>query len=318
MVSGPAETIPDGADGIAPPYSPPSAPRGAGNPVWEVSLYGGARDNRPRRLALDWKGLGELLTDHVRFPADADKRTLPAWSPAVLPEGATRANDRVESLSCIVLDYDDGTSPDVALVPWLDWPCIVHSSWSHSEALTKFRLIVPLARPVPLRAWRWVWSWAAGRAAGTIDQACKDASRLYFLPARRGAGAVFSFCHDPGGYLCDPDWHRQTEEALALAGRAPEAVAARVRADIPQTPTSVGKGLSAAREALRRDPRVRRQAAAFLGARTTTERAYGIKCPKCGDRSVWFLLEPDKKAGCECNHKNSCGWFGWIDDLSGG
>jgi len=286
--------------------------------VWEVSLYGGARDNRPLRARFDWSGLVDMLQRETRFPADTDKRKLPAWSPAVVPEGATRANDRVEAVGCIVLDYDDGTSPDVALVPWLDWPCIVHSSWSHSEALTKFRLIVPLARPVPLRAWRWVWSWAAGRAAGMIDKACKDASRLYFLPARREGSTYFCFVHDPGGYLCDPDWHRQPEEALALAGRAPEAVAARARADIPPTPASPGKGRAVAREALRRDPEARRRAAALLGAKTTTERAYGIRCPKCGDRSVWFLLEPDKKAGAECNHKNSCGWFGWIDQLSEG
>lgn len=317
-MSAPPETIPERGDRVAPSTPPPQAPHGADNPVWEVSLYGGARDNRPRRLALDWRGLTALLTDHVQFPVDADKRNLPAWSPAVLPEGATRANDRVEAVSCIVLDYDDGTSPDVALVPWLDWPCVLHSSWSHSDTLTKFRLIVPLARAVPLRAWRWVWSWAASRAAGTIDRACKDASRLYFLPAHREAAPRFALLHDPGGHLCDPDWDRQTDEALALAGRAQEAVAARARADIPPTPTAAGKGRDVARETFRRDPAARRRVADFLGAKTTAERAYGIRCPKCGDRSVWFLLEPDKKAGCECNHKNSCGWFGWIDQLSEG
>ena len=284
---------------------------------WAVSLYhGGARDNRPRSAVLDWPQLLSLLSRHSPALADADKRTLPAWSPARLAEGATRSNDAVQAVSCIVLDYDDGTDSEAAMRPWLDWPCVVHSSWSHAAELPKYRLVIPLGEPVPLRAWRWVWAWAAARAAGTIDRSCKDASRLYFLPAQRGDGPVFSRIHDPDRELLRPEWRRQSEEALEQAGRSPAKVAAKAAAArIDCQPVAYGLGEQARAEQLARDPARRAMCARALGASTTSDRAHGIRCPKCGDLSVWFLLAPDRTSGASCNHRNSCGWHGSLETL---
>ena len=284
--------------------------------IWELSIYRSARDAQPRRVALDWQGLVELLSQHADALGVADKRELPAWSPAVLEPGARRANDAVESLSAIVLDYDQGDcSAAEAVAPWSSWPTLAHTSWSHQPGAPRFRLVVPLARPCPRKAWRWVWGWAAERAAGTIDGSCKDASRLYFLPAAPRLDAErWAVVHDPGGELCDPDWHRQPDDVLAAAGKPPTPPR-------PATPAVVGSDRQLeqlAREALRNDPAARLRAAQALGARLTSERAYGVRCPRCNDASVWWLLAPEARSSAECNHKNSCGWYGWIDQLIGG
>ena len=256
-----------------------------------------------------------MLTVHADWPGVEDKRQLPAWSPATLAPGARRANDAVEALSAIVLDYDQGgVSVAEALAPWASWPALAHTSWSHTEEAPRFRLVVPLARPCPRSAWRWVWHWAAGVAAGAIDGACKDASRMYFLPGcPRIDASRWAVVQDPGGQLCDPDWHRQSADTLAAAGRP-------VAAPRPATRAIVGSDRQleqVAREALRNDPAARERAAIHLGARLTSERASGVRCPRCGDRSVWWLLNPEKQASAQCNHRNSCGWYGFIDQLLG-
>lgn len=300
-------------DGSAPS---PSAPTDT-VPRWEVSVYRSARDARPSSRAWTWTALREALgTFRVAEGVD-DKRNLPAWSPAIVGEGQRRANDNVQAVSCIVLDYDDGTSLDAALGPWLDWPCAWHTSWSHTDEVPRFRLVVPLERAVPARAWRWVWAWAAARASGGIDGACKDASRLYFLPAVKTADAPrWAGHHDPGGWLCDPDWHLASDDELARAGRAPEAVARRDEYQRTRPVVVGAQGATAAlRDALRRDPVARQRAGEELGARMVAEAARGIRCPRCGRNSVWFPIAPDGAGGARCNHQNSCGWYGWLDEL---
>lgn len=309
------ETTPGAVHGITESTPPQPQPPTSGNPLWSVSLYRGAMDAEPALSRMGWVSLVRLFTDFRPFPEDRDKRKLPAWSPATLRPGTRRGNDNVDEVSCIVLDYDDGTPVDDAVAPWTEWAFIVHTSWSHTAELAKFRLVVPLARPVPAKAWRWVWSWAASRAAGKIDGACKDASRLYFLPARRGEGPTMSRVQE--GAFCDPEWWAQSPESWAAAGRSTEALAARIRLVERPSTVSWGKGVHEARHRLKVDPEARRRAADLLGAATTSERAWGIPCPRCGRNSVWFLLEPDRMASAACNHRNSCGWFGWIDELSG-
>ncbi len=57
----------------------------------------------------------------------------------------------------------------------------------------------------------------------------------------------------------------------------------------------------------------------FLGGNVRgagdSERAIGVKCPKCGEASVWWAVTPRTVVGAMCSHRNSCGWHGWIDQL---
>ena len=314
-------TTPGSGTGLAdlpPRLSPPPEQHTSGQFRIKVSAYRSALDATPRTIETDFQGFVKSLTTFRDGNGIDDKRKLSAWSPATLKPGARRANDNVVEVSAIVLDYDSGdTSIAEALTPWSSWPAIVHTSWSNAEESPKFRIVVPLARPVPAAAWRWVWVWASTLAAGTIDRACKDASRLYFLPYRRDGRPAFAALHDPGGWLCDPDWHRASPADWERAGRPERVLTEAQRARLTERPISEAAARRVARDALRNDPSLRARLASDLGARTTSERAFGITCPRCRRESVWFALHPAQWGGAACNHRNSCGWSGFIDELGG-
>jgi len=280
-----------------------------------VSAFPHARHPWPRRAEPDWAGLVRRLTD-VRVRADiSDKVALPAWSPAVFAPGKPRAKSTAVALSSLVLDYDDGTPIDAAQATWSDWPHIVHTSWSHAPEHPKFRLVLPLAEPIPAALWSRAWAWAAARAP-QIDSACKDASRIYFLPARPSADVPYEVrVHDePSGLL-----HL---DARDLPDPVPDAFGgAAARPRVRRRSSLVGpRGHSrAVQQALKRDPAVRRRAADALGLTVRGEGphavAKGAACPRCGRPSVWWPIEPERMRGAACDHRNSCGWHGWIDQL---
>lgn len=154
---------------------------------FEVRLKKAADDARKVRQSPDAavEATGERLEDEARKKAKNDLRV---WSPTLYAPGAEkRGGEHVTHLSCIVLDYDDGTSIDEASACWSQYFHMVHSTWSHTEARPRFRLVLPLAHLVPASAWARVWSWAAAlastRGGHAVDGALKNPSSHYALPA---------------------------------------------------------------------------------------------------------------------------------------
>ena len=112
------------------------------------------------------------------------KRDLRLWSPALYRPGADkRGTENVTHVSCLVLDYDDGTPIAEASVTWSSFFHLVHTTWSHTAERPKFRLVMPLAFPVPAEDWGKVWSWAEEIARFEIDPAMKSPAATYALPA---------------------------------------------------------------------------------------------------------------------------------------
>ena len=112
------------------------------------------------------------------------KKNLRIWSPTRYRPGAQkRGGEHVTHVSCLVLDFDDGTPPGEAANRWERWFHIVHSTWSHTEEHPRFRLVLPLAHPVVAEEWPLVWEWASRRTGGAIDAALKNPSSHYALPA---------------------------------------------------------------------------------------------------------------------------------------
>jgi hypothetical protein len=69
---------------------------------------------------------------------------------------------------------------------------VLHTTWSHTPEHHKARVVFPLSEDCPRDQWLEVWQcaerWAATWGA-IIDPACKNPSRLYFLPALPGGEA---------------------------------------------------------------------------------------------------------------------------------
>lgn len=269
-----------------------------------LSTFDNAWDTAPKVRSTTVAGLVGALTRFPQIPT-TNKLALPAWSPARFAPGRPRCAEAVLDLSCLVLDYDQG-APDAALSAWVGLIAVAHSTWSHTEASPRFRVVVPLARPIPAARWARAWAWAITRAP-EADVACKDASRLYFRPAVPSADAP-RFSRVQVGDLLDllsllPEG---PEPAPAAALRPPLVVPARLRRHAIDV-------------RLAHDPASRERVASEVGASLAGEgchrRASGVTCPACGRASVWFYLSPERLRRARCNHRNTCGWTGPLDEL---
>ncbi len=63
---------------------------------------------------------------------------------------------------------------------------LLHTSWSHNSDTKPIamRIVVPLSRPVPRAEWEAFWGRSDQWFEGLCDEACSDASRIYFGAAR--------------------------------------------------------------------------------------------------------------------------------------
>ena len=276
----------------------------------DVSYFRSAYDNRPIGRSV-WLGdLARVMTTKVVRGA-CDKRDLPAWSPCLYQEGAQRKAAAVVHVSALVLDYDTGKPWRDASEVWAKWYHIIHSSWSHEDGHHKYRLILPLWEPVPGALWGRVFAWAKRRDPD-IDAACKDPSRLFFMPAvRSDLWPWFSHEHMPGVML--------SLDAASLPDPSPPARFYEPKKPAPIYLDEGGKrALMQLRSRLKNERAAREGCADQVGARVKGEppRAEGIRCPQCERPNVWFWIQPGPSAnGAYCDHEKSCGWTGWLDEL---
>lgn len=145
-------------------------------------LEGAAADARARGVDPG----AAVLEAAARLEADARreaKRDLRLWSPAVYRAGAERGGDGVLAISALVLDFDHLADPDDVRAAWEPWFHVVHTTWSHTEAAPRVRLVVPLARLVDAEDQPAAWAWAAARAGGRADPAGKGLASTFALPA---------------------------------------------------------------------------------------------------------------------------------------
>ncbi len=147
-----------------------------------------------------WDELGWWLVE-TQAQRVADKRDVPVWSPGRF-DGNHRADKATQALCALVLDCDDH-GDWTALLEALDGvglAYVAHRSPSHglpskdgARAMVKWRLVLPLARPVvgpDLAHWRDAYT-AARVVFGAIggcwfDHTTHNTSRMWFATAAVG------------------------------------------------------------------------------------------------------------------------------------
>jgi len=164
----------------------------AGDQTFSFSLFNRQTDNSPKLKSLSWRGICELLAERrlTSGTSDGDKDG-PAFSGATYPPGKTRRNANVQSVSLAILDFDDSTplSELESIVSRLNdgrgTAAIFYSTFSHDpqNGLEKYRLVMPLATPVPGEQWPTTWGRLTAAFGGKPDTKAKDASRMHFLPS---------------------------------------------------------------------------------------------------------------------------------------
>lgn len=278
-----------------------------------MSFFASARKPIPVRRTLTWDALVSRLSDlrqHGAVPTkEARLDAVPCWSPCVFEDGQPRSKDSALRVSALVLDYDDGTTLEAACAAWSDWAAVLHTSWSHTDDTHRCRVVVPLSVPCPVEMWPRIWTWAHRRAPG-IDPACKDASRIYFLPTTRRHDAPFEAWANHG-----PPLDVGNLELPVVDGTAPIARALpgnRTRAPRPNDSTATGRLLY---RLYANRPDLREEAARRVGALLVDNRATRAPCPACGRPSVWWWIDPQRQVTAQCDHRNTCGWYGPVFEL---
>ncbi len=257
--------------------------------------------NKPQKIVVKWKSLRAALD---RFREVDQKQDAPLWSPAEFKFGETRKSQHVIALSCLVLDFDDGDDPAEARKPWQEYNHAIHASFRHTFAHPKYRIVVPFSRPVPAHRWSAVWSHCfeiASSTGCTPDKSCSDPSRMYYVPAcPEESSEHFSAYTDTGVFF------RVNAEVLASAARPVYK---------PPTEWKTRQRFDRSGPDYKADTHARATLAQRIGAAVTGNKAHRIKCPACHKDTVWYIIEPDKKYTAECNHRNSCGWYGNLKEL---
>lgn len=201
------------AAAAAPPSAPvtvPSVPATAAEPLIPFVYFQSKTDSFPKPVRpAPWSRLAARLTRHtVRAEKDGT-----AWSPVSYHPDTTRLSTSVAEVFALVLDMDHATPAwDRLEAQGLEYAA--YSTHSHNrvcddnpEGGPRWRIILPLAHPVPGPAWRDFYLAARHHLAPAADNACIDPSRLHYWPAcppgatpetRRHAGRLLDPAEVPG------------------------------------------------------------------------------------------------------------------------
>ncbi len=184
-------------------------------------------DTHPVVRELTWRDLCNLSHEASKPPHfTGPKDTLALWSPAELVGGTKLQH--VASLSCLVFDVDGSPMPRADVVAGLPIECIAHASYSNGPELEKMRLVVRTSRPHTAAEHGPLWRFVAGVLAGRgveVDQAARDASRRYYVPANRPRyGVSWNGGQEPlevdRALACMASAERESEAGQPLASHA--------------------------------------------------------------------------------------------------
>jgi hypothetical protein len=176
-----------------------------------ISLFDRKADASPRQVERTWPE----ICRKIPRPPIRDEKDGPLWSPATF-DPPHRLLKNVVELSYLVLDYDEFADFERDLRPWRNRGCALaaHTTFSHSENLHRFRVIIPLADPIPAADFPRLWNWASQLSGGKIDAAASDASRMFYVPGRRSEDAPYLFEICEGDFL---DWQALDLPAIDVA-----------------------------------------------------------------------------------------------------
>lgn len=173
--------------------------------LFHVASFRSIYDNEPRQLApVTWEELTRRLSRHRALPVnDEGKQTGELWSPTEYKPGTTRSAENVLTVGCFVLDMDDAGPWDTYLPRLSSYSYVLHTTYNHTEDAPRWRIVLPLSAPIPGYLWGPVWERLAwGLAGEEQDVKCKDACRIYYLPAHPPGGSGIAFTHE--GRPLDP------------------------------------------------------------------------------------------------------------------
>ncbi len=216
-----------------------------------VSLFEGIKSTTAKIYDLHW----EKVCAELANPFISDTKDVPLFGPYSLSI-AKRANNNVIEVSLLVFDIDDpqGRSAQEVINLVQDYDAIIHSTWSHTELEPRYRLIIRLLSPVPVKHFtnfRNGFLSLNPTLATIIDQACSDVSRAYYIfshPIERSCCAEFVRNHgaplDPTTCLIPSQANQTTSATMTPLAPSSVQVGGRNTALTSYVGSIINKGLS--------------------------------------------------------------------------
>ncbi len=170
-------------------------------------------DNQPEMVEADWAGMVDLwrsLADVPRHPLDKDGEqdaegrytrwpSTPAICPAEYPEGSLRRKAAVLRWHWFAADIDNDNPNAIITVEEMvevvrayGLAYVIHGTTKSRAERHRYRLILPISRPIEAAEYEAVWASINAKFFSIFDNATRDPSRLFFVPARwKGAHWAF-------------------------------------------------------------------------------------------------------------------------------
>jgi hypothetical protein len=137
---------------------------------------------RGRQVAIAWSAFARRVQ---RARTAASKESLARWAPVEFRD-CYRCRANVLRAHAVVLDVDQGADLAAIAGALEGLFVITHSTFSATEDEPRWRVVVPLDRPVDAdeydRGWRWLASGLEAEGAAP-DYSARDSSRAWAVPA---------------------------------------------------------------------------------------------------------------------------------------
>ena len=291
---------------------------------YSITLFDNIHQRSGRTITMDVDKICQGLSTPIHTSIE-NKSQLPLWSPTTFD--GTRSTKNAQSISMLVYDMDDGDSSfDVwCLFAQRGWTTIAHTSASHSPNHHKYRVIIPLASPLPKSDWDRVWRasfelWMDVVGIGVPDtKAIKDLARVYFrygwtrdskLEMMDGSKVW------PQSHPCSPAQYHRSGYWI---GRPLELKYDHIQLPKPKPRPKFDRTKSQTLDSAMMDPQLRERVGVNAGGRIVGDYIKHIQCPSCGRKSVFYSIDPSMGNSTKwpsCNRINKCGWWGKLETLS--
>ena len=147
-----------------------------------INIFNHEKDKWPSPRELTWPQLkAKYFNTHA---PRKEKKGGMVFSPVSYGPQASRSNENVIAVYCAVFDIEHNGPFSEVRQKLNGQAFAAYSSFSHREAEPRYRLILPLAKPVSGTEWPLAWERLNAWLGGINDPSTKDACRIYYLPSR--------------------------------------------------------------------------------------------------------------------------------------